>query len=49
MHDYEDLKKNHEILQSGTKFKILEVYETAFKVELEDGRIGHMFAKYGHL
>lgn len=49
VYDYEDLKENHEILQSGTKFKILEIDETALKVELEDGRIGHIFTKYGHL
>lgn len=48
--DYEYLKKNHEILPNGTKFKILEVNITGdYKVELEDGRIGYIFAKYGHL
>lgn len=49
--DYWELKENHELLPIGTKFKILEIGELkeVKKVQLEDGRIGYIFPKYGHL
>ncbi len=49
-HLYTDLKANNEILPAGTKFKIIDVLDSDIKrVELEDGRIGFIFPKYGHL
>jgi len=49
-HLYTDLKANNEILPAGTKFKILDIVDSSIKrVELEDGRVGFIFPKYGYL